>query len=522
MAVMAAPRAVRPARFCRASASVAANQRLGPAGDVEGVLASGGNIVRRRDVLGSADVTPEVRSSRLSAILRRAQALDPADLAYLAGSEGLSRSFWANQAKSRAELRNRSRLIRLSAFGAQALRHAGRGRGADASALQGAVTFSLTSENQAAAVGPVVDALEDLGVPVATIGRNGAGGRTHHLDAETVKSGAYAWALPFLPALAKQATTARDYKRDSYRWAADTYLHAFGLYVRLSRLLAKHRPLLVVVANDHLPFERCLVFAARDLGVPTAFVPHASVTSDFPPLMFGHAFLEGLDMLEKYRAAGPVAGDVYLSGVPKQRSAGATRMPSKDGRLRVCVCLNFHDPDDRVDEVLQALSQVEDLELSVRAHPRTPSGKRADLEARTMAVRARWSDAKKEPSDTMLVRTDVVVAGDSAVHLEAAIAGVSPVCYDFDRSRTDWYGFVKNGLTPLVDELKALLGHIEHVRASPDDPRARASRYNATVGTPHEGRSAELVAGTLAAVARRQFPSGWVEVERRVYTPAGT
>ena len=94
----------------------------------------------------------------------------------------------------------------------------------------------------------------------------------------------------------------------------DFIFYAIGYYEVYRRALRHYRPRAVVFSNDHNDDTRSLLLACRAEGVPTAYVQHASVSANFPPLGFDLSLLEGQDALDKYRLCGPVHGPGRAGG----------------------------------------------------------------------------------------------------------------------------------------------------------------------------------------------------------------
>ncbi|EJF10515.1 hypothetical protein O71_08405, partial [Pontibacter sp. BAB1700] len=97
----------------------------------------------------------------------------------------------------------------------------------------------------------------------------------------------------------------------------DLLYDAIGFYEVYLQKLQKYRPQAIVFANDHNADARAMLLAAKQLGIPTVYVQHSSVSNLFPPLSFDLNLLEGQDSLDKYRQCGPVQGRVEFIGMPK-------------------------------------------------------------------------------------------------------------------------------------------------------------------------------------------------------------
>lgn len=278
----------------------------------------------------------------------------------------------------------------------------------------------------------------------------------------------------------------------------DLVFYAVGYYEVYRRALRHYRPRAVVFANDHNDDARALLLACRAEGVPTAYVQHASVSTNFPPLGFDLSLLEGQDALDKYRQCGSVRGQVALVGMPKADAFLGQRNTAPQVR-RVAVACNLLDELPAIAEVLAyLLRELSDLTFTLRPHP----GDRRDFGALRQALPGlQWSNSQRENVFEFLQRHDALVAADTSTHLEATLLNVASLYFRFTptASLADYYGYAAHGLsewahspTELAAALRRLAQH------KPTDLYRRATYYNATLGTPDEGHSRALAVRRLA------------------------
>jgi len=278
----------------------------------------------------------------------------------------------------------------------------------------------------------------------------------------------------------------------------DLIFYAIGYYEVYRRALRHYRPQAVVFANDHNDDARALLLACRAEGVPTAYVQHASVSTNFPPLGFDLSLLEGQDALDKYRQCGPVRGQVALVGMPKADAFLAQRNTAPRVR-RVAVACNLLDELPAVaDTLAYLLRELPALTFTLRPHP----GDRRDFTALRQALPTlQWSNPQQENVFQFLQAHDALVAADTSTHLEATLLNVASVYYRFSPTPTlaDYYGYAAHGLSewaPTHAELAAALGRL--AQHKPLDLYRRAAYYNASLGTPNEGHSRALALRRLA------------------------
>ncbi len=278
----------------------------------------------------------------------------------------------------------------------------------------------------------------------------------------------------------------------------DLIFYAIGYYEVYRRALRHYRPQAVVFSNDHNDDTRSLLLACRAEGIPTAYVQHASVSPNFPPLGFDLSLLEGQDALDKYRRCGPVAGRVALVGMPKADAYLAQRNTAPAVR-RVGLAFNIHDPLPAIEETMQyLLRELPGLTFTLRPHPIDER----DLGPLRQALPAlQWSNARQENVFDFLTSQDALIAADTSTHLEATLLNVVSLYYRFGTNplTDDYYGYAAQGLVARADTLPALADLLRHYIAhKPADHYRRAAYYNATLGTPDEGHSQALAARALA------------------------
>ena len=279
----------------------------------------------------------------------------------------------------------------------------------------------------------------------------------------------------------------------------DFIFYAIGYYEVYRRALRHYRPRAVVFSNDHNDDARSLLLACRAEGVPTAYVQHASVSTNFPPLGFDLSLLEGQDALDKYRRCGPVHGRVELVGMPKA-DAFLSRRNTAPGVRRVAVACNVLDPLPELAVVLtQLLPALPELTFTLRPHP---SDARDFTPLRRTLPALEWSDPQQENVFDFLLRHDALVAADTSTHLEATLLNLSSIYFQFGPNPAvrDYYGYVAHGLVDDAAQVPDLVGLLtSYYRYKSLTHYQRAAYYNATIGTNHEGQSRARALASLSA-----------------------
>ena len=282
----------------------------------------------------------------------------------------------------------------------------------------------------------------------------------------------------------------------------DFIFYAIGYYEVYRRALRNYQTRAVIFSNDHNDDTRSLLLACQAEGVPTAYVQHASVSAIFPPLGFDLNLLEGQDALDKYRLCGPVRGRVELVGMPKADSFLGKKNTQPYIR-HVGVACNIHDPILALTEALAFLMQeLPELTFTLRPHP---SDTRDFKLLRQRLPALRWSDAQKENVFCFLQQHDALIAADTSTHLEATMLNLVSIYYQFGPNSllNDYYGYVAHGLADSAQNLSGLADLLRGYRVYKSTIHFhRATFYNATIGTPHEGYSQDLAIAILSSWLR--------------------
>lgn len=319
--------------------------------------------------------------------------------------------------------------------------------------------------------------------------------------------------LPFGFRMVALYCKSSDYQKRALKYCMHEYWLSMGYFLSSHSWLYANRPKLVVVSNDHAMYPRMAALAARQQHVPVAYIQHASVTEMWPPLSFDYALLEGLDALHKYMKTGRTDTLVFLVGSPKMDTL--SRNYNKSQKIStLMMCISNNDVLDRVEELLRAIrNEFSQMNLILRPHPAdTPRWEK--WEAITASNHAVISDSRTMAINESLAKADAVIAGDSSVLLEAALANVYPVYYDFNETCQDFYGYVKNGLVDAFSCASSLNTHLQSVENSKPYVRHRAKYYCHTINTPFDGRSAGLAASLLNQLSEECDPEekGWARM----------
>lgn len=301
---------------------------------------------------------------------------------------------------------------------------------------------------------------------------------------------------------------------------ADSFLMNYVYLIYFYRILSRIRPRFVVTANDHSPENRCLLAVANELNIETVYLQHATVSSIFPPLRVTYAFLDGEFSLKTYREceanktcfhSNLQRPTIFLSGQKR-------RLLMKQEAVRgfVGVAINRLDNTSSSLQLIRKLTES-GFQVSFRWHPAQP---RDDVEKfrQTLSqnVNVRLSDPAIESVADYLGKLRVLVAGNSSILLEAALAKVIAIFFENGSTEiSDYYRYVENGIALKADSSSKLIELVENLDniTLPDEKSVRY--YSATFGTEWEGLEGELVAMMLSQLHACSASGGQLKTMKR-------
>ena len=269
----------------------------------------------------------------------------------------------------------------------------------------------------------------------------------------------------------------------------DDFFYTIGTVVMAEKLVRNNRLRLVIMANDHYYLYRAFKEAADRCHIPTLYLQHASVTYRFPPLQFAYSFLDGMDSFAKYYSIGNMSGEVFLCGSPRFDIISKYSKKQRS-HFTIGIALNMLDDESEAKRLCMFLQKSGYADVIVRPHPRMKMD-----DGWYFAHNIRVSDSKSELSFEFLSKISLMISGESAIHLDAALMNVKSICYAFNcnESIKDWYSFQEQGLYPYVDNFDSLLHEIESIKANGSGSESDALYYNASHGLPVNGHIGALL-----------------------------
>lgn len=284
----------------------------------------------------------------------------------------------------------------------------------------------------------------------------------------------------------------------------DQILESYRLLPMFERALARVKPSLVIVSNDHITPCRVLTLLARQKKIKTAYLQHAQVSPFFPPLTFDYSLLDGERAFQVYAKIAKLKGatlpDIFLSGEKK-----TPRTPRKRPTLTcVGIGLNPFDDPDTVREFVKKLLVNGVEKVVLRLHPALRGDKETKFRKRLIDLNAvDVHIATDLEMKDFLASISILIAGESSLHIDALLNQVPSFYAQFAPSQndglfSDYYGFVSMGLVPKLPKDLSILATTDITKLYPLNIKA-LKEVSATVETKWDGREAYLAAQTLAA-----------------------
>lgn len=306
----------------------------------------------------------------------------------------------------------------------------------------------------------------------------------------------WTYALLFFPVVLIKYFRSSGYMKKAYASEFISFSCSYGYYIEAKKILKRINPLMVVVANDHSLRLRVFFRAAQELNIKTAYLQHASVTENFPPLEFDYAFLDGQESLDKYTANNKICkSEVYFYGSPRFDIIKSVNTEIVSSQNKCGIAINTIDSPERIAQLIHKLYQnIDNILITIRPHPAMDNVFWKEFANENKCL---LSNAKVENPFYFIVNNDFFISGESAFHLDVALTGKTSFFYNFtNKSMLDHYGYLKKGL------IKELSDDLIQLKKSKNDydkeQRLKLVRYYvANYATSDWGKSAILISSKL-------------------------
>lgn len=298
--------------------------------------------------------------------------------------------------------------------------------------------------------------------------------------------------------------TLKTLKPIAVSWYFNNFCANYFYLAFFYRVLNDVRPEFVITANDHNFPNRCMLAVAHYLGIKTVYLQHASVGTLFPALRVNYAFLDGQSALDTYLLCEPnrPADDrelpvphIFLTGQKKPLPRKGTTQ-----RRYIGFAVNTLDKPEAAVKVANQVAEA-GYDLLLRWHP---AQSKADIQKYVTLLSGNsgihFSDPRREAGSAYMEKIRFLIAGNTSILLEAAIAGAFPIYYELQPpDKPDVYGFVRQGLATHARSVDEILDLINQDKLQLNEDAVRY--FSATFHTEWEGREGELVADCLMKLA---------------------
>lgn len=285
----------------------------------------------------------------------------------------------------------------------------------------------------------------------------------------------------------------KRFYRISFAYAFDSYCLSYATIYYVEKYLKTLRPKNLVIANHVAFFHRIFNLLSAREGVRNIYIQHASLISNFPSLgNYDVILLEGEDSLKKLQNGRNRDLRIYLIGMAKLDGFIKTKKkenPNK--RKRIGISTNGLDSMALYQPLIKRLKdEFEHFEIILRPHP--ADIRKEKWKELTKDNEILFSDFGKVISFDFIKELDILIAGESNIHLEAACLNVPSIYFDTEGYCRDWYGFYKNGLVKYAGDLDRLVACIHDFAGYRKNLKNVAKFYIDSLETPFEGRTSEL------------------------------
>ena len=242
------------------------------------------------------------------------------------------------------------------------------------------------------------------------------------------------------------------------------FCEAYILVPYFIDILEKTKPKIIIVSNDHHVFFRSVRISAEISDIKTLYVQHAQVSKVFPPLEFDYALLDGNVAYETYLNAYQIQKktntrikknssncQVLLTG-QKKIVIKKNKRKKLEG-LHIGLAVNPMDDFYDVNKILDHFSNMK-VKCIVRTHQSQPlffiRKLKAYIEDKSWL---RWSNSSEELVEDYFMNVNLLIASNSSIHLEAALAGVPTLYYEMSSEVlfSDYYGYVEKGISKRLE-----------------------------------------------------------------------
>ena len=251
----------------------------------------------------------------------------------------------------------------------------------------------------------------------------------------------------------------------------------------------------ILVFNDHVTWYRCIIYAGKRSRIPVIYIPHASVSNRFPPLIFDLSLLEGNDMFNKYKQCGKISGATALIGNPKYDSLPKKRS-SENNVINLGIAFNHLEEIPALNSWLNQIilyqnENASDIKINiiVRPHPALYDTAIQLIDCKEVEI----SNSIKVDSIDYLTHINVLLATNSNIILESLMVETPVIHINLDFVKSyDNYKFIEQGLVkPSISSPYEAISQVLQMHNNkfiiPKEVKDKLPYYNAAIGQSWEG-----------------------------------
>ena len=305
----------------------------------------------------------------------------------------------------------------------------------------------------------------------------------------------YLLSLFYIPLVFYHFLVTKDrIKKLSFKYAFDSYCFSFAALIVLPEYFKNLKPKKIFVSNHTRPFQRIImkIFSKKGLG----YIQHAQFINKMPPFEgFDYFLLDGLDSLDKFINAKSSNNNIYLVG--KSAFDHLLNYNKNNFNLKkIGICVNNLDDFEQVKLLAKRLKKSFPLyDIFLRPHPSDP--RFLEIKDFSSNLGLIFSNSKVIDSFCFLKNIDVLLAGDSNIHIESICLNIPSIYLNFINNKNDWYGYLNHGMLYNGNSINKIVDFLNNINLNMLDVRKLGKPYIESIGTVYQGNSSSLVSEIL-------------------------
>ena len=300
----------------------------------------------------------------------------------------------------------------------------------------------------------------------------------------------YGLSLLFVPVILYHFVITRNRtKKLSFLYAFDSYCLSFAAIVLLPIYFNRLKPRKIFISNHTRPFQRLIMKLFKNQGL--GYIQHASFIDNMPSLNgFNYLLVDGSDSLVKLINSKSSGNCIYTIG-SSQHDVFLNYSQCKQELQSVGVCVNNLDNLEDIKDILLFIKKkCPLLKVSLRPHPSDP--RFVEMSNFSLLHDLNFSNSRKVESVEFLKGIDILVAGDSNIHLESILLNIPSIYLDLKDNKKDLYGFLKYKMLHIANSPAQIIDILNTVNFKNLNSRELAKPFNSPINTLYQGKSTSL------------------------------